>query len=208
MSALKKTLFILALVSVTAYTVRHVYYKWFQPRESVLDKYENAVTGQIKAATSLEDLVTLYDEAKKKLDAYKADKSNPEIDYSDRKETEPYKSELELRDAIEGWEKKSAVIFELRFYWGVGLLLLVVGYIVFRKLNGWLGLAVIIVGFTEQVYWTSPSFISGSGVEYDRLLSNKLVFSVATLALLIAIAFFTDTLTNKKDENHLTSGSS
>ena len=208
MNALKKTLFILALVSVTAYSIRHIYYKWFEHRDSVLDKYENSVTTQIKAAESLDQLAALYDEAKKKVQAYEADGSNPLIKRGDREETEPYKTEIRLREGIQDWEKKSAEIFELRFYWGVGFLLLVVGYIVFRKVNGWLGLTVIIVGFTEQVYWTSPNFISGSGVEYARLLSNKLSFSLATLVLLIAVAFFTDTLKNKRDENRLTSGSS
>lgn len=204
MNALKKTLFILALVSVTAYSVRHVYYKWFEHRESVLDKYDNSVTSQIKAAESLDHLVKLYDDSKNRVQTYEADKANPKVKRGDREETEPYKSEIELRKAIEDWEKKSGEIFELRFYWGVGLLFLVVGYLVFWKLNAWLGLTVIIVGFTEQVYWTSPNFISGSGIEYDRLLSNKLVFSIATLVLLIVVAFFTDTLKNKKEENRIT----
>ncbi|MBI5474426.1 MAG: hypothetical protein HY961_18975 [Ignavibacteriae bacterium] len=200
MDALKKTLFILALVFVTAYTVRHVYYKWFDPRESVLDKYSDSVGKQIKAAESIEQLTKMYDEAKKKVEAYEADKNNPEIEHGNRDEKEPYKAAMDLKTAIQEWERKSKEIFQLRFYWGVGLLLLAVGYIVFRKLNGWLGLTVIIVGFTEQVYWASPSFISGSGVEYDRLLTNKFLFSLATLVLLIAIAYFTDTLqiTTKK----------
>jgi hypothetical protein len=200
MNALKKTLFIVALVSVTAYTIRHVYYKWFQQRESVLDKYENSLTSQIKSAESLDQLLKLYDDAKKKIEVYEADKSNPSVETGRQRWTEPYKTEVELKEAIQEWEKKSAEIFELRFYWMVGLLLLIVGYIVFRKVNGWLGLTIIIVGFTEQVYWTSPSFISGSGVEYDRLLSNKLLFSVATLVLLILVAFFTETLKNNSEK--------
>ena len=163
MNALKKTLFVLALVSVTAYTIRHVYYKWFQQRESVLDKYETSLTSQIKSAESLDQLLKLYDDAKKKIEAYEADKTNPIIETGRQRWNEPYKTEVELKEAIQEWEKKSAEIFELRFYWVVGLLLLIVGYIVFRKVNGWLGLTTIIVGFTEQVYWTSPSFISGAG---------------------------------------------
>lgn len=199
MNALKKTLFILALVSVTAYTVRHTYYKWFEHRESVLDKYENSLTSKIKSAVSLDQLLTLYDEAKKKVQAYEADKSNPGVEQGSRHWTEPYKTEIELRDAIQEWEKKSAGIFELRFYWSVGLLLLIGGYVIFKRVNAWLGLTVIIVGFAEQVYWTSPTFF-GSGVEYERLLSNKLGFSIATLVLLILVAFFTDTLKNREDK--------
>ena len=205
MNALKKTLFILALVSVCAYTIRHVYYKWFEQRDSVLDKYATALTSQIKNAESLDHLVTLYDKAQKAVDAYEADKTNPWIEYRDRDEKEPYKSQLEVKKAIIDWESKSKDIFQLRFYWGVGLLLLVVGYLLFRKLNQWLGLTIIIVGFAEQVYWTSPNFFSGTGVEYERLLSNKLSFSLATLVLLVVVAFFTDTLTNKKEENRITS---
>ena len=121
MNALKKALFIIALVSVTAYTVRHIEHKWFEQHSSVLDKYNNELSTKIMTIESLDHLVGLYDEAKKKVEAYEADKSNPEISYNYRNSKEPYKSESELEDAIKDWESKSNEIYQLRFYWIVGL---------------------------------------------------------------------------------------
>jgi hypothetical protein len=53
-------------------------------------------------------------------------------------------------------------------------------------MNRWLGLTLVIIGFTEMIYWTCPELMSllpGGAHEYDRLLANKLGFSLASLAL-------------------------
>ncbi len=202
MNALKKTLFIIAVVFVSMYTIRHAYYKWVQQRDSVLDRYSETIDDNIKNAKSLDELVNLYDDAKKKVEAYENDKANPEVERFERDMKEPYKSEYMLRNAIADWERRSKEIFEIRFYWIVGFVLLVAGYFLYKKVNSWLGLTIIILGFAEQIYWTSPTWFGGSGIEYDRLLTNKIIFSFVTLALLIAMGYLTDTLKSSiKHEN-------
>lgn len=197
MDALKRTLFILAFVSVIAYTIRHIYFKWFEPTESVLDKYSDSSV-EVKQATSIEQLDALYKEAHDKVTAYESDTTNPKIPWMERDETEPYKSEREIRTAIAGWEAKSREIFQIRFYWVVGFVLVVSGFALYKWANQWLGLTLIIVGFAEKVYWTSPTFIGSAGLEYDRLLTNKIIFSITTVILLLAVALLTNTLGPKK----------
>lgn len=91
-----------------------------------------------------------------------------------------------LREAINDWEARSKEIGALRFYWFIGLGFLVGGFLLYRKLNRWLGLTLLIAGFSEFIYWTSPTFFGGPR-EFDRLLVNKFCFSLASLVLLITV---------------------
>src|SRR5437899_435591 len=106
MEALKKTMFILALVAVTGYTIRHVYLKWFDPHTSVLDKYDKAITSEIKKANSLQQLEHLYSEAHRKVIAYDSVDSIKVIETYKRLELAPYREESEVREAIVEWEAK------------------------------------------------------------------------------------------------------
>jgi hypothetical protein len=194
MEALKKTLFILSVVAVTTYTIRHMYLKWVEPRTSVLDKYEEPMVSEIKKATSLEELEKLFSEAHAKVLVYDAIDSIKAMEYYQRTQLEPYKIEQEAREAINAWERQSHEIFKIRFYWILGLMLAIIGLGVYKKVNIWLGIAVLITGFAEMVYWTSPSFFNGAEFEYNNLLTNKIILSVLTLVLLIVGGHLTDTL--------------
>ncbi len=196
MDALKKTMFILALVSVTGYSIRHMYLKWFDPHTSVLDKYDKPITSEIKKANSLQQLERLYAEAHQKVVNYEAMDSIKKVEYFKKTQLLPYSEESELRQAIVDWEAKTREIFQIRFYWSVGLVLILIGGILYQKTNQWLGITVLIIGFGEMVYWTSPTFF-GSGMEYENLLNNKMVLSVFTLGLLIAAGFLTGTVKTK-----------
>jgi hypothetical protein len=194
MEALKKTLFILSIIAVTSYTIRHIYLKWVEPRGSVLDKYEEPIVSEIKKATSLQQLEKLYADANSKVSAYEAIDSIKAMEAYKRMELEPYKNRDEARDAISAWERQSQEIFKIRFYWALGLVLGIIGFLVYKKVNPWLGISVLITGFAEMVYWTSPSFFYGAEFEYNNLLTNKIILSIATLVLLILGGFLTDTL--------------
>jgi hypothetical protein len=62
MKTLQKILAIIAILILVTQIVRHVYLRWLQPRQSVLDKYEQPLKDDIKSAQSLGDLVRKYDE--------------------------------------------------------------------------------------------------------------------------------------------------
>jgi len=198
MEALKKTMFILALVTVAGYTVRHIYLRWFDPHTSVLDKYDKPITNEIKNSTSLQQLEKLFAEAHEKVQRYEAIDSIKAMEPYKRQQRDLYANEAELRMAISDWETKSREIYQLRFYWSIGLVLVIVGGALYKKINQWLGITTLIIGFGEMVYWTSPS-IFGGGIEYENLLNSKLVLSVTTLVLLVVAAYLTDSLkTNSK----------
>ena len=189
--ALQKTLAIVAILILAAQTVRHAYLLWLEPRGSVLDKYDQPLKGQISGATSLEELLRRYDPVRKEVDLAKqeAAKAGKEVSYNDQNQLEPYKSEHALREAISDWEGKAKDIRALRFYWFIGFIFFILGFLTYGKLNRWLGLTLLISAFSEFIYWTSPTFL-GTTREFDRLLRNKFVFSLVSLMLLMVVIWF------------------
>jgi hypothetical protein len=188
-NALQKTLAIIAFLILASQTIRHAYLRWFEPRTSVLDRYDKPLKDEITNAASVGELLGRYDPVRKQVDAARQElsKAGKKLSYEEEKDLEPYKSESALREAITEWEAKSKEINGLRFFWLVGLAFFVVGLITYRKLNRWFGLTLLITAFIEFIYWTSPTFLGANTREFDRLLVNKLVLSILGMALLLAI---------------------
>lgn len=192
MKALQRTLFVITALVLFTQTVRHLYVRYLEPSGSVLDQYEPPVTADIKKANSLDELVKLYDEASKKVkaaDAESRDQAKDPTVVSGHIEEEPYKSERLLKESIRDWESKSKEVFELRYFWISGLAFFGIGLLCYRRGSTLLGLTLLIAGFSEMIWATSPSFRGGSQSEFDRLLTNKVIFSSISLVLLLAIGY-------------------
>jgi len=200
MRGLEKTIVILAFLALLSQTIRHAYMLWFESRESVLDKYEKPRKGEIEAAKSLDDLVRRYEPIRKQVDQLREERAKTANSAStegaggrfrefEDTRFEPFKSEQELRQAINEWEAKAKEIRELRFFWTIGLVFLILGMVIYRKLNRWVGLTLIIAGLSEFIYWTSPTFFGGTH-EFDRLLWNKLALTIVSLILLLLVIWF------------------
>lgn len=111
---------------------------------------------------------------------------------------EDYERKSDLKEAIFEWEKRSNEIFELRMFWIFGFVFFLIGVILSVKSYDWLGMAFIAPGVIEMIWWTSPSFgLAGSPHEFDRLLMNKLLFTAATLMLVIVTWVFHERFRNK-----------
>lgn len=206
MNALQKTLAIIATLALISQTIRHAYVLWVEPRESVLDKYDQPMKGEIESSGSLQELLARYDkvhkEAEEKRQQHLKEKGEV-VAYGEQLQTEPFKSEATLHTAISEWEKKSGEIRELRFYWFVGLVLLALGWFAYKKLGRWWGLTLVIAGFGEFIYWTSPTFLGPGTREFDRLLVNKFAYSVISLALLIAVIWTFNIFSQKSERTTL-----
>ena len=192
MKVLQRTLFVVTALVFFTQTVRHLYVRYLEPTGSVLDRYEPPVSADIKRANSLDELIRLYDEAYNKVKAAEAESKDQPKDPTvvlRRSEEEPYKSERLLKEGIRDWESKSKEVFELRYFWFSGLAFLIIGLFCYERGSPWLGLTLLIAGFSEMIWATSPSFRGGSQAEFDRLLTNKIIFSSVSLVLLLAIGY-------------------
>jgi hypothetical protein len=201
MKVLQRTLFVVTALVLFTQTVRHIYVRYLEPTGSVLDRYEPPVTADIKKANSLDELIRLYDEAYNKVKAAEAESKEQPKDptvVSGHTEEEPYKSERLLREGIRDFESKSKEVFELRYFWFSGLVFLIIGVFCYKKGSPWLGLTLLIAAFSEMIWATSPSFRGGSQTEFDRLLTNKIIFSSISLVLLLAIGYAARRLETKR----------
>lgn len=193
MKGLEKTIVVLAFLALISQTIRHANMLWFEPRGSVLDKF-NKPKEDIKAATSLDELVRRYEAAHKQAEdarqemRERAQNKTGETVVNSGQYAESYNSENELRLAVEDWERKANEVRELRFFWTIGLVLLVLGVVIYKRLNRWIGFTLIIAALSEFIYWCSPTFFGGTR-EFDRLLWNKLVLSLVSLALLVVVTW-------------------
>lgn len=188
MKTTERVLAIIAVLILFTQTVRHAYVRWLEPRASVLDKYDHPLRDRISSSTSLDELLKLYVPVRKEADRLKATEGGNREGYSEeRQNTEPFRSEHELRLAIESWEEKAKEVRALWFYWTVGILVLCVGFVLSRLGNRWAGLTLEIAAFSEFIYWTSPSFLGGNVREFNRLLTLKLILSAVSIVLLIGV---------------------
>lgn len=189
MGALQKTLFIIALLTLLTQTVRHLYVRWIEPTSSALDRYEPPVKEEIKRASSLDELVKQYDEARKKAPEAESKAAAPMTTFGQQSETEI------LKTAIREWEARTKEIFELRFFYVCGLVLLLFGLLCYRQQYLWLGLTLITTGIAEMIWWTSPSFRwGGASGEFDKLLTNKITFSLISIILLLTTGHLVERL--------------
>jgi hypothetical protein len=178
----ERVLAILAVLILITQTVRHAYVLWIESRASVLNRYDRPLHDRIADAKSLDELLKLYDPVRQEADRAKA--ANPQ---AEQLTTEPFRSEQQLRQAIEAWEEKAKELRALWFYWLVGLCALGLGVVLYQRGNRWAGLTLEITAFAEFIYWTSPSFFGGNVREFDRLLLWKFLLSIMSLALLVAV---------------------
>src|SRR3954465_5886413 len=157
MRSLRTTLFIIAMVVLTAQTFRDAYLRWMEPRGSVLDRFDTKTEQDVSSAKSLDELVALYATAHQKVVEF--EKANPpksdEAD-SQKSQREPYKSESTVREAIKDWEEKSKEMFELHRFWLAGICALVIAVLVARR-DRWIAISLLIVAFSEMIYATCPT---------------------------------------------------
>jgi hypothetical protein len=192
-NALQKTLAIFAFLFLATQSVRIGYMLWGEPKQSVMDRYgHRPMDNGIAQTATLEELVSRYDVVHKEAEKLRVDLKKADQPLITDLESEPFKSESALSGAIIQWETDVKEVRELRFYWFAGLGFLIIGAVVYAKWNQWLGLTLCIAAFTEFIYWTYVDSFSLSVSlmnvrQHDRVLANKLVFTIASIVLLLGV---------------------
>lgn len=223
MKVLQTVAMLVTILILTTQGVRHVYVKYFESTSSVLHKYDKETAElrrQIEAAQSLAELDAMYAPARKAKDTLdeeikakvKVEEDKNTEDSSRRLRTleesfrsehaKDYEREEMLREGIRDWENRAEQIRELRVFWAFGLGLFVLGGLIYR-FAPWLGMAFVMSGAVEMIWWSSPSFrFAGSPLEFERLLTNKLVFTGITLAVVVAAWLVLGALRRRGGETH------
>ncbi len=188
MNKFKSVAALLAILMIGSQTLRHAYVLWVERTESVLDKFE-PTQQKIAATQTIDELLNLYEPAQQQVkvaDEIRKANKGEERSYREYDE-EPYKSERELKQAIEEREERAKQLTRLHFFWWSGLVALVLGVIATVRHRPWLGVCAFVLGFLEMIWFTCPSYRTlGFPIEVKQLLTFKLIYSASSLALLLA----------------------
>lgn len=185
MKGLKITIFILSVITLSSQSIHYVYMKYFYDTSSVLDEF---IDKEIKSSKNIEDLLAKYKKANIKVKEYEKGKSDKELSKINKYNTEPYKTRNKIEKGIRDWESKKEQHTKLLVQWSLGLLVLFAGLFLYAKNKIWQGMAFIIAGIFEMLWWASPSTrLGGAILEFERLLNTKLLFSLATLVILLTV---------------------
>ena len=202
MSTLKRILFLVTFIVLVTQTFRHFYYRWLDPSSSALAKYDSQLTREIEKAGSLDVLVARYELVRTQIDSLESTASFKSLERVERLSHPLYAAEQQLNNAIARWETQSREIFKLRIYFAFGLILVFGGVLYYRNWNPWFGLGLIVAGFAELIYWSSPSLFGGETLEYMRLLVNKFYLSLTALVVLLIAGALTNTVLLEGQQSH------
>jgi hypothetical protein len=183
---LQTTLFVILMVVLTTQTFRHVWVKWIEPKGSVLDEFQRPVEKDLAETKSLDELKAMYAKARANLKSYEAGKSLEEIALARETDRETYQDERQIEEAIRKVEGQERTMFQVCFYWGCGLISVLLGLFAMSRIDPWVGVVGLITGFGEMAIVTNPLYRTwGPQAGFERLLTLKLVLSVLSLALLV-----------------------
>lgn len=187
MQKFKAVVSLIAILIFGSQTIRHAFVLWVESNESVLDKFDETKQ-KIAVTPTIDDLLKLYEPAQKNVEeANKARKASGEKEAGwDQRSEEPFKSERELKSAIEEREEHARMLVRLHFFWWCGVGVLVLGVIVTARSRPWLGICLQILGFVLRAWYTCPSYRTlGFPIEFKQLLTFKLIYSALSLGLLL-----------------------
>lgn len=188
MIIIMRTFFVLAMLIMTTQTIHVGYVRWFNRETSVLDAIDGKASTNTYEAASLDDLVKSHREALDKIKIYENNKSNPVVERMNMEETEPYKSEIVLKDAIKSCEDQDRLIYELRYFCIWGVVFVLSGILVFKMIDEYVGLSFLFVGFCELIGYTG-SLIKYPRVDSIRLLNEQFIYSLLSILILLSTAY-------------------
>ncbi len=193
-----RMLFVVAMIVLCVWIISLSYSEWFRPAGSVLDKYTELTDEDRLKTASLDELVKKYDESYKKVKDYESNKANTVVPVEDRFTTEPYKSEIILKDEIQSRESDARQLHRVRYYWLCGLIIALLGLIIYRRFNELLGLPFMVAGFSEMINYTQPTRYSN---DINSIITNQLILSFLTLILLIVFGYQLSIMKDEEDQD-------
>lgn len=185
MKALRLTLFILGNVLFLSQLGRDVHHLIWGGETSVFDEF-NPAQKKARSEQSFDALLAEYRKVRSETDAIEKSKSQEEIEQARRDHKELFEALYELRSEISERENKSRELRDTWAYSSYGLLLILIGFILFCRSWRWAGVALSISGFVILEYWASPPIFGGAMVEFRSLLWSKTILTVMALGLVYA----------------------
>jgi hypothetical protein len=187
MKGFQTTLLILFAAVLSTQAIRHVHLYvigYEEPLAVSAPGYPQAQQ-QVRLEESTDELVAEYEDTSQQID--ELEKQDPSLQPYAVQQAHPelYARRSALVQELNERQRITSEIRDLWIYSIAGLVLLGIGARLYSTGREWVGMSLIVPGFLELMWWSSPSFTMGGAVqEFDVLLINKIVLTLISIALL------------------------
>lgn len=169
----------------------------FGDEPSVLDQFSSDYieTKRVQDERSTQVLLQEYREIAPKIAALEEGKGKSYDELKPIRAAHPklYEQSDKLRSEISLRETRSREIRDIWLFCGAGIIMIPLGGCFMKRGWRWVGMSLVIPGFLELLWWSSPSFnFGGAPREYQLLLWNKIGLSIIGIVLLYAAWFFAE----------------
>ncbi|MBT8082550.1 MAG: hypothetical protein KJP08_01005 [Gammaproteobacteria bacterium] len=188
MKAFQITLLILFAAVLSTQAIRHVHLYatgYEEPLSVTAPGFPAEARMRIRMEESTDELMAEYEDTRRQIgeltkqdpsmQPYALNQENPEL----------YARHSALAMELNERQRITSEIRDLWIFSIAGLVLLGSGARLYTSGHEWVGMSLIVPGFLELTWWSSPSFTLGGAVqEFDVLLINKIVLTIVSIALL------------------------
>lgn len=183
MKPLQITLFLIANVIFISQAGRNIHHLVFGAQPSVLDKFEPE-REKARSEAQVQVLLADYQAVSEEIRTLEKGKKHSEVEDIQQEHSDLYEKKRALHSEIAEREEKAREMRDLWIYAGYGLLLIIAGSALYRRMIVWPGFAILVTGFCVLEYWASPSFFGGAVAEYHQLLLSKTILTFLALGAL------------------------
>lgn len=196
MKGLQKTWFIILVSVLCLQGIRHVHNYIYRYDESDVPKSVQLFETPGEAVdqdVSTTELMTEYEALRSELlalnEQYRAEGRSEDERFRLRQENaELYSRQQALSSELRQREMMSEKLRDTWVFYIAGLVLVMLGALLYARGARWLGVALVIPGLLEMTWWSAPTFsMGGAQLEYQALLLNKIVLTIIALAIVIGL---------------------
>ena len=188
MKAFQTTLLILFAAILSTQAIRHVHLYvigYEEPLAVTAPGFPAEVREKIRMEESTDELMAEYEDARRQIEELSKEDPSKQPYVLSQENPELYARHSALAAELNERQRITSEIRDLWIFSIAGVVLLGLGARLYTSDHEWVGMSLIVPGFLELMWWSSPSFTMGGAVqEFDVLLINKIVVTVVSIALL------------------------
>ncbi len=188
MKAFQTTLLILFAAILTTQAIRHVHLYvigYEEPFPVTAPGFPAEARAQARMEESTDELMAEYEATREQLEQLIQEDPAKTTYTLQQEHPELFARHSALAIEVNERHRITSEIRDLWIFSIAGIILLGVGARLYVTGHEWVGMSLIVPGFLELMWWSSPSFTMGGAVqEFDVLLLNKIVVTIVSIALL------------------------
>lgn len=187
MKGLQVTFLIILSCMLSTQAVRHVHQYIFGYEESIIASVEefSEMKKEIRLEASTNDLLAEYEASQKEMRQLRESDKLVAPHELRRLNPELFARSNALRKELQQRESMARELRDIWIFSIAGFILIGLGSLLYSRGYSWIAMSLILPGFLELIYWSSPSFSLGGALqEYELLLVNKIILTVIAFVLL------------------------